>query len=169
MRVLEIAKQLHIMGVNFQLTLVGSGPQRSAFEAFVSRQQLDHKIHFTGWQLPSSLKEYYQSAHIILLPSSSEGWPKVLSEAMAHGVVPLASTISSIPQVLQASGAGLAISTDDINAYVQAILKYTQDAVCWKQASLQGIQFASQFTYEQYLASVREIYKKTWDIDFNHG
>ena len=43
-------------------------------------------------------------AYLMLFPSESEGWPKVLSEGKAYGVVPVTSDVSSIPQYLREFG-----------------------------------------------------------------
>ncbi|MEE4176614.1 MAG: glycosyltransferase [Bacteroides sp.] len=168
-RVLQIVKRLHEIGVDFQLTLVGGGSERSEFESFVQLQGLDHKVMFTGWQPMSTLGKYYQTAHFLIFPSSSEGWPKVLSEAMAYGVVPLASTVSSIPQILEETGAGMAIHSDDIEAYIQAILQYTQNVTAWQGASQNGQKAATRFTYEHYLSDVWRMFHRFWQINLNHG
>ena len=48
---------------------------------------------------------------------------------MAYGVVPLASTVSCIPQILGETGSGLALPAKDTDAYVKGnfwvILKTT--------------------------------------------
>ena len=73
--------------------------------------------------------KFYSPAHFFLLPSSSsEGWPKVLSEAMAYGVVPIASSISSIPQILREAGSGKTFPPDKIISFVNAILGYIHQA-----------------------------------------
>ena len=167
--VLDIVKILRQRRVNFELTLVGDSIERVAFENYVSENALERIVHFAGWQPKHELGNFYRSAHFILLPSTSEGWPKVLSEAMAYGVVPLASTVSSIPQILQATGAGLAIPAEDTAAYIDAILGYTQDRTAWQQASRNGVDAAQQFTYEAYLEDVRLLFKEHWQIELNHG
>lgn len=167
--VLEIAKCLQEKGVDFLMWLIGDGPDRSGFEAFISQNDLDEKVQFTGWQPMTALSQYYQKAHFIILPSSSEGWPKVLSEAMAYGVVPLASKISIIPKTLEQAQAGLAITAEDTEVYVSAILSYTQNEMIWKHSSVNGIQAASYFTYEHYLSEVKKLYQRSWQIELNHG
>ena len=168
-RVLQIAKRLHERGVNYQLTLVGDGPERPKFTAFVKQQGLGNEIRFTGWQPMNTLGKYYEAAHFLIFPSSSEGWPKVLSEAMAYGVVPLASSIASIPQILEETKAGLAISPDNIQGYINAIMQYTQIATTWNQASQNGQKAAAQFTYEHYLSEIRILFNQFWQINLTHG
>jgi glycosyltransferase involved in cell wall biosynthesis len=89
---------------------------------------------------------------VTLLPSDfSEGWPKVLSEGMAYGAVPIAGAVSSIPQVLADTGAGLALPPLDIGAYVEAIDALLQDPARWEEMSRKSLEAAHAFTYEVYM------------------
>jgi glycosyltransferase involved in cell wall biosynthesis len=87
---------------------------------------------------------------------------------MAYGVVPLASTVSCIPQILGETGSGLALPAKDTDAYVKAILGYTQDPRAWKQVSKNAIMAAREFTYEKYLSDVINMFSQSWQIDLEH-
>ena len=167
-QVIEIARRLSDKSFDFRLTLVGGGPEKSRLEEIVKNNSLGDRVYFTGWQPITALNRFYRKAHLFLFPSKSEGWPKVFSEAMAHGVVPIASNIASIPEILAESGAGLAIPPEDINAYVDAVINFTQDETAWKQASLNGLKAAGDFTYESYLSAVKNMFQKTWSVDLSH-
>jgi glycosyltransferase involved in cell wall biosynthesis len=121
-------------------------------------------VYFHGWQPKQALNKFYSKAHFILLPSTTEGWPKVLSEGMAFGVVPLASAVSSIPQVLSESGAGLSLAVEDVCGFAQAIEKFLRDSAAWKRASLAGVVWANRFTYPAYLQNVREMFMDAWNV-----
>ena len=164
-RLLEIAKKLNEIGFEFDLTLVGDGPDRPDFERFVKENSLAEHVHFAGWQPITAVHKYYREAHIFVFPSKSEGWPKVLSEAMSHGVVPIASGIGSIPEILEKADAGHTIPLDgDPGAYVEMIISFTQDVDRWKKASLNGIRAAKDFTYEQYLKNVKKMFWDAWRL-----
>ena len=168
-RVLEIAARLHKIGFDYQLTLVGDGDERDNYKTYVQLQGLEAKVKFSGWQPMDTLRKYYQAAHFFIFPSSSEGWPKVLSEAMAYGVVPIASPIASIPQIIEETGAGLCLSPDDVEGFTIAIMQYTQKTETWLQASENGRKSAAKFTYEQYLSDLKSMFQRFWQIQLNHG
>ena len=112
------------------------------------------------------MADFYAQAHFLLFPcSASEGWPKVLSEAMAYGVVPLAGAVSSIPQILAETGAGVALPPLDINAFVNEVLVYVAHPDRWKAASRAGIAAAPKFTYKHYLNELRRVFHEAWRID----
>ncbi len=165
-RLLEIASVLKEMKLLFNMTIIGNSPEKTAFEDFVKSQGLEDSVHFTGWLPISKVMSYYKQAHLFVLPSSaSEGWPKVLSEAMAHGVVPIASTISSIPQTLALFDAGKAIPSEQVANYAAAIREYVEDPAVWKSESDNSTQAGVRYTYQAYLDDVKNMFQEAWQID----
>jgi len=163
-RVLEIIEHLHQQGLSCELHFLGDGPARSRLENLARQSVLSDKIHFHGWLPKHAITDFYRKAHFILLPSDTEGWPKVLSEGMAYGVVPIASKVSSIPQVLAETGAGFAIKPQDTDGFVARIRELIENPTLWKQMSLAGIKAASLFTYDTYAATVRKMFQTTWQV-----
>jgi glycosyltransferase involved in cell wall biosynthesis len=105
------------------------------------------------------LNGLFASAHFLIFPaSSSEGWPKVLSEGMAHGVVPVAGSVSSIPQFLNSFQTGRTCPPDDVEAFVDVLVWYAQNPNRWKEESAKGVQAAQLFSYRNYLQAVRTIF-----------
>ncbi|GIU78035.1 MAG: glycosyl transferase [Bryobacteraceae bacterium] len=101
-RAVEIVRRLREQGVEAELDVVGDGPMK---EALVRANAPWLRLH--GWLPRQKVGRVWREAHMCLLPSrASEGWPKVLSEGMAWGAVPVASTVSSIPQYLERFGCG---------------------------------------------------------------
>lgn len=156
--VLRVLSRLCSEGFHATLDVVGDGPERPVFERMATGLGLQDSVHFHGWVPRTRLGPLYSVAHFILLPSTaSEGWPKVLSEAMAYGAVPLAGDVSSIGQSLCRFGAGRALPPNDLDGFVQAIKAYVKDPAAWKQESLRGVSAASHFTYAAYLNAVRDL------------
>src|SRR5262249_44353868 len=100
-----------------------------------------------------------RQSHFLLLPSSSEGWPKVLSEGMAYGAVPVTSDVGSIPQVLEAFQVGRALPPEDPDAFASAIVSYVQEPETWAEESRRSGKAASAFSYDAYLEAVRKLLK----------
>lgn len=162
-RALRIARTLYRNGVPFRLRLVGDGPDRPRYEAWVREQGLEG-VSFVGWVPRTDIGGFYAAAHFILLPSRSEGWPKVLSEAMAYGAVPVTAAVSSIPQILRAAGAGVAVPVEDIDGMAAAITRWVADPAAWRATSQAGVQAASWFTYSAYQEAVAGLFADAWGI-----
>ena len=156
---LEIFKQfVEQSGVEATLDVVGDGENRAEFEAYATENGLADRVIFHGWLAHGEIFELLRRAHFKLLPSiSSEGWPKVLSEAMTFGVVPLASNISAIPQILNETGAGLALDAADPTAYVDALKRLVTNPANWHEMSAAGVAAAPRFTYERYLLALDQM------------
>jgi glycosyltransferase involved in cell wall biosynthesis len=154
---LDVLTRLHQDDIPATLDVVGDGPGRPFLEHSVAERGLGEAVRFHGWVPRTEMGRLYANAHLILLPTASEGWPKVLSEAMAYGVVPVASDVSSIGQNLRQFGVGCAVTPVEVDGFVKAVKVYICDAKKWKQESAGSIAAAGHFTYEAYLQTVRNL------------
>ena len=134
---LRVALALQKRGVPFRLRLLGDGPDRPRYEAWARERRLEG-VTFVGWVPRTGMADYYRAAHFSLLPSRSEGWPKALSEAMAFGAVPVAAAVSSIPPILSATGAGVALPPEDTEGMAEAIVRFVGDPPAWRAARVMG-------------------------------
>ncbi|MBA3465643.1 MAG: glycosyltransferase [Deltaproteobacteria bacterium] len=154
-RAIEILAKLRERGVDATLELVGDGPERESFERRAVEGGLAEHARFLGSLPHTALHEVYARSHLSLLPTSaSEGWPKVLSEGMAYGVVPIAGAVSSIPQYLEKLRIGAAINADDLDAYVSVIQDYVQDPERWATEAKRSAEAADRFTFRYYLSCI---------------
>ena len=167
-RILRIAKKMYEEEIDFRLTCVGDGKKRQEYIAFVQKHGMENIFYFAGWQPRTKLPTYYEKAHLFLFPSITEGWPKVLSEAMAYGVVPVASSVGSIPEILAKTGAGVSIDSGSAEEYIKAIKTFCYNPLLWKKSSENGTQAASKFTYENYLQAIKEKIFFNWNIELNY-
>ncbi len=153
--ILKIAKCLDEQNIQYELNLVGDGPRRHEYEKEAC--QLQKKVFFHGWLSREKVNSLYEQAHFILLPSIGEGWPKVLSEAMVYGVIPIASLVGSIPQNLTKFQIGKAILGNDVKSYEENIKRYIQNTNRWKIESERAKAMSLNFTYGKYLSKIRSI------------
>ncbi len=66
-----------------------------------------------------TIERYYAYSHVLVLTSESEGFPKVISEAMAFGCVPVVTAVGAIPEVL--NHGDQAILTDPLNCVNETV------------------------------------------------
>lgn len=76
---------------NYELYIVGDGPDEQKFKQTASELGIDKSVHFTGRQ---NVYEYLSIAKIYVLPSNYEGMPNSLIEAMAAGIPCIATDCS---------------------------------------------------------------------------
>lgn len=154
---LEILRHLRDGGLNAELEVIGDGPERPKIEQQAQEWNLASKFNLHGGLPRVALGQFYSRAHFILLPSKTEGWPKVLSEAMAYGAVPLASAVGTIPQYLEAFGTGQALGSTDPKLFCEAIQRYVRSPDVWQKHAWNAGRAARKFSYECYLGEVRRV------------
>ncbi|TMM31338.1 glycosyltransferase [Polaribacter aestuariivivens] len=82
-----------------EIHFVGDGP---CLEKYIEESKdIKYKLFFHGYLAKKQIKDIYIKSHFILLPSQSEGFPKVIGEAMNYGTIPIVSNISCIDQYIQ--------------------------------------------------------------------
>lgn len=120
-RSLDIAQTLRQAGVDFQLLLVGSGPEQHRIESLRDELGLEGCVCLLG--LRADIPELMAAADVMLMPSFQEGFPVVLAEAQAGGLPSVVSSAIS-PEVELGLGmvrfTGLEASDADWSAALQA-------------------------------------------------
>lgn len=68
---------------NVKLYLCGDGPLRNTLEEYVRTKDLDEYVTFLGQIDYEKMPRLYRSCDVVLLPSETEGCPRVILEALA--------------------------------------------------------------------------------------
>lgn len=146
--------ELRARGIEAQLDLAGEGAELATLRAEATAQHLPVYLH--GSLPRTALDELYARAHFVVLPSRTEGWPKVLAEGMAAGAVPIATAVGSIAPTLASHGVGRALSAPARAAEIaDAIAAYTPAR--WAEESARGVAVARAYGYDAYLDHVRAL------------
>lgn len=125
---LEAVRLLLHDGVPVRLMLVGTGPHRKALIALVAKQALSSVVEFTGEvSFGPSLLALYREADIFVLPSLSEGTPRVLWEAMAAGLPIVATRAGGVPEIIQHEETGLLVSPRSAQQLAASIRRMIED------------------------------------------
>lgn len=74
-----------------KLLIIGDGPERELLEKLTKESSARKRILFLGVKANRELQEYYAIADLFINPSYTEGFPRVVIEAMASGL-PIVAT-----------------------------------------------------------------------------
>lgn len=77
----------------FELQLVGDGPLQADLRRYAADLGIDETIKWRGWLPRAELLPVYHSADCLVNPSRYEGMPNAVLEAMACGLVVVASNV----------------------------------------------------------------------------
>jgi glycosyltransferase involved in cell wall biosynthesis len=105
--------------VPFDVTYLGDGPERGEFEALAERLGVAARSRFAG--AVDDVSVHLDAAHGLVLPSYSEGIPRVVMEAMAAGVPVIGTDIPGIRQLVADGETGLLVPVADPDALARAI------------------------------------------------
>jgi len=143
-------------GVEARLDLMGEGAQRELLENYIKENKLTSYVTLHGNQTADFVKEKLQSAHFLILMSQSEGWPKVVAEAMFWGCLPLTTNVSCVNYMIGEGNRGALVEANS-ESVVEAINSYMSKPGLYMQASLNAIQWSREFTLESFEDAIKEI------------
>jgi glycosyltransferase involved in cell wall biosynthesis len=98
-----LIQALLTMPESWKLLIVGKGPLQDKLKAQTKALQLRDRVLFAGYIPYPSLPAIYRMANVLALPSSYEGLPKVVLEALASGVPVAASGFETEHSGLQSA------------------------------------------------------------------
>ena len=84
--------------IDIHFQIVGDGPLKKEMLKSVNKFNMQKTIMFLGQLDHKQLAEKMQQANVLCLPSISEGWGNVITEAMACGTPVVGSNVGGIPE-----------------------------------------------------------------------
>jgi N-acetyl-alpha-D-glucosaminyl L-malate synthase BshA len=143
-----------------RLLMIGDGPERSPAEWLAVKKGIHDKVDFLGKQ--DRIHEKLPIADVMLLPSELESFGLAALEAMACEVVPIATNVGGVPEVIDPGKTGFLADVGDVDAMANYALEILSDDAKLKQmgeqarASAQARFCASKIIpmYEKYYREV---------------
>lgn len=117
---------------NFELRIVGDGPERTNMEQRISDYRLDDRATLVG--AVSNIWEELAQAQIFVLSSEFEGFPNALMEAMAAGCAVVSVDCPCGPSdLIQHRKNGLLVPSDSPEGYRTAVSELMSDPTLCEQ------------------------------------
>ncbi|XCF07758.1 glycosyltransferase [Tamlana crocina] len=155
---IQIIERLQEKGKKVRLDIFGDGVLRGDLEDYVKTKGLNHIIQFHGNQEKQKVKNVLKRAHFLILPSKSEGWPKVIAEAMFFGTIPIATSISCLPDMLGFGNRGILIKLD-LDAALEEIERHLNDTENLKQVSKNAANWSQNYTLDFFETEIVKLLK----------
>ena len=141
--------------------VVGDGPVRRELEALARGLNLDQQVSFQGAVPQAKVLDFYEQAHILVLASHTEGWPKAIAEAMAFGLVCVGANRGLVPQML-GEGRGFLVEPGNVPALAARLRQAATEASQAAEISQRAAAWARQFTLETLKAALRQQLEFSW-------
>jgi glycosyltransferase involved in cell wall biosynthesis len=118
---------------------------------------LKEKIQYHGFLDKENVHKILLESHFILLPSDSEGFPKVIAEAACYGVVPIVSNVGSIGHYINETN-GFVWNLNSKESYTSIVNKAIHiDSLELKEQSNRIQEVAQKFTFINYLEKLNHL------------
>jgi glycosyltransferase involved in cell wall biosynthesis len=153
---LSLFKRILESNSNCTLDFYGEGIMRQDLEQCITENGLSGSVVLHGNQSKETVEKAYQNSHFLILASQSEGWPKVVAEAMFWGCVPIATSVSCVPMMLDQGNRGMLLTMQlekDI-LHLETLLKAPS---VFRQKSEKALSWSRQFTMEKFDAEIQKL------------
>jgi glycosyltransferase involved in cell wall biosynthesis len=118
-------------------------------------------INLLGIIPNEEIMNYYDQNHILLLPSYTEVFPMTILEAMARGLIILASDLQGIYEIVKEGRNGYLFSPGDTEKMKENILFFKKNKVKIGQISSNNIRDVRKFTAKKQIGKYIAVCEKT--------
>lgn len=108
-------------GVESSLWVAGDGEHRAALEATARRLGVGDLVRFLGKLGAGEVRDLLRRCRALVVPSTYEGMPLVILEAMEEGTAVIASRVSGIPEVVSDRVTGWLVPAEDPAALAEVV------------------------------------------------
>jgi glycosyltransferase involved in cell wall biosynthesis len=140
--VLEAVSESH---PRVRFVLAGGGPEEADVRRAVARARLKDRVQMLGPVPHDEVRRLYAAADVFMMPSYTEGFPRVLLEAMAMGV-PLASTdVGGVREIVPSGYHSRLAHRDRPIELVRAIDELLTDSSLARELAEEGRRWVRRF------------------------
>jgi glycosyltransferase involved in cell wall biosynthesis len=157
------AAVLRDQGFHAILKIVGDGPSRSRWERQVDALHLESIVHFEGaFPYDQALRWNEWADCLVLASRHSEGWPKVVAEAMCYGVIPIVISHGQMAEMV--GGRGFALKEGSAQEFAHAIMEVNALGKDAKKVRDRAAHWAAQYSLPAMRRELRALLSREWMI-----
>ena len=155
-KTVEVIQRLREKGYDATLDMFGDGKLRPELESYLQEHGLESVVTLHGNQTKGTVRSYYKKSHFLLLLSKSEGWPKVIAESMFWGCVPVGTTISCVPYMLDHGNRGVLVAPNEKTVEMHMI-SVIGDEGRYNTMSDNAMQWSRIYTIEKFSTEIAKL------------
>ena len=160
---LEAVRIASTNGARVELTILGDGPERDRLEREAARLEIQNRVRFAGALPFTEAIKLYEWADCLVLPSThSEGWPKVIAEAMCNGLICIAVRHGQIPVMLE--GRGVLLDTGSPEEIAAALIQIARSPVAFRPLMRAASRWSRQYSLDSLREALRQLLAENWQV-----
>ncbi len=161
--VLEALAMLRRLGLDAELDVAGDGEAMPLLRRLRSGLGLETYVRLHGACSREDVKALYRSAHLNVVASRTEGFPKVAVEGMTAGAVPVLSDFPMARAIVGDGERGLVFS-GEAASFSQAVAALASDGPRLAAMIAAGRAYARERTLEAFEQAIRSLLQEHWHL-----
>tara|TARA_Y100000589_G_scaffold325466_1_gene363433 strand:- start:462 stop:1568 length:1107 start_codon:yes stop_codon:yes gene_type:complete len=144
---------------NWNLFLIGDGPNRKYIENIIIQKGLQDKVKLLGAK--KNVEKYLNKCDVFVLSSLWEGFPRSILEAMRSSMPIIASNVGGCSESVVDSYNGFLVKPRDVRTMSKYISLFIDDFSLIKKFGTRSFRlFESKFTFKKMYEKTLKIYKE---------
>ena len=154
---LKSFEQIINNNINAKLFLVGDGEEENKLKEYISERNI--KQHVVFFDYKTNPQAFIRKADLLVLPSSEEGFGRVLLEAMDVGTPVIGTRIGGIPEIIEHGTNGLLVNYRDVDNLKSSIISLLKNNSLREKIIQGGCEtINSKFCVETYQEKLENVY-----------
>jgi glycosyltransferase involved in cell wall biosynthesis len=151
MPMLRAWKRFSSCNRHVELQLVGDGPLRGQVQSYCAGNELTN-VYMAGSVPYSTVRDYYLSSDIFILPTMEDIYGMVMTEAMAFGLPVITTVYCGGRELVREGFNGYVCDSADIHSIAVAMEKAYTDLSRLPEMGANARDVMSQFTHEEVMS-----------------
>jgi glycosyltransferase involved in cell wall biosynthesis len=157
----EIAAILKEKNIDFQLTVLGDGPQKNELKELVNSKSLNSEVFFLGNQ--DNVEDFLWQSTIYVHSSISEALGLTLLEAMASGLPVITLDGGGNRDLIEEGKNGYLLEERDPEIFADSIINLFSDSNKYSKMSQFAREYAKQYDINLYVQKLLILYQDAID------
>ena len=162
--IIDAINKLKIEGVKVYFDVIGDGNALDDLREIAKNNGLVDQIVFHGKLNHQDLLKVLNQAHVFIFPTKSEGFPKVIIEAMSQGLAIITTPVSVLEYLINKSNTGYLMNERSSDEIVRILKIILQDKDQFHQMSINSLNFSRNYTLEKWQKTIKSYMEDSWKI-----
>jgi len=156
---LDAFETIYERGYDLHFTVIGDGPAREEFEKRCREMGLGEHVTLTGSLSHDETLRRLAESDVLVLPSESEGMPRVVLEGHDVGTPVVATSVGGIPDVINHEENGM-LAEQTAESVAENVLRLIRDDELYRMVVENGVKSADERSWERVGEQLREGYAR---------
>jgi glycosyltransferase involved in cell wall biosynthesis len=144
------------------LSVVGDGSLMEYHKQVAVDSNVEEAVNFHGKLDHEGVMQCLEQADFFVFPTDSEGFPKSVLEALAHGLPVISTGVSVIPYLLS-NGSGMILDDSKSDTIVARVTAALNDKNAYSEMSRAACERAAEYSLEKWRLTLQHELETAWN------